>query len=34
VAQTLWRYLTDSRMETPEAQRRLASVIRATSTER
>jgi glucose/mannose transport system substrate-binding protein len=34
VAQTLWRYLTDARMETQEAQRRLASVIRAPSAER
>lgn len=34
VAQTLWRYLTDPRMETQEAQRRLASVIRAPSAER
>lgn len=34
VAQTLWRYLTDPRMEAAEAQRRLASVIRAPSAER
>jgi glucose/mannose transport system substrate-binding protein len=27
VAQTLWRYLTDPRMEAPEAQKRLAAVI-------
>jgi glucose/mannose transport system substrate-binding protein len=31
VAQTLWRYLTDPRMEPAEAQRRLAAVIRAPS---
>ncbi|MDR7377967.1 glucose/mannose transport system substrate-binding protein [Rhodoferax ferrireducens] len=34
VAQTLWRYLTDARMEPSEAQRRLAAVIRAPSAER
>lgn len=34
VAQTLWRYLTDPRMEPQEAQRRLAAVIRAPSAER
>ncbi|MDR7307247.1 ABC transporter substrate-binding protein [Rhodoferax saidenbachensis] len=34
VAQTLWRYLTDTRMEPQEAQRRLAAVIRAPSAER
>lgn len=34
VAQTLWRYLTDARMEPAEAQRRLAAVIRAPSAER
>jgi glucose/mannose transport system substrate-binding protein len=34
VAQTLWRYLTDARMEPQEAQRRLAAVIRAPSAER
>lgn len=34
VAQTLWRYLTNPHMEAPEAQRRLAAVIRATRTER
>ena len=34
VAQTLWRYLTDVRMEPAEAQRRLAAVIRAPSAER
>ena len=31
VAQTLWRYLIDPRMEPAEAQRRLAAVIRAPS---
>lgn len=34
VAQTLWRYLTDPRMETAEAQRRLAAAIRAPHAER
>jgi glucose/mannose transport system substrate-binding protein len=34
VAQTLWRYLTDARMEPHEAQRRLAAVIRASGAER
>lgn len=34
VAQTLWRFLTDARMEPPEAQRRLAAIIRAPSAER
>ena len=34
VAQTLWRFLTDARMEPQEAQRRLASVIRAPTAER
>ena len=34
VAQTLWRFLTDPRMEPQEAQRRLAYVIRAPSAER
>ena len=34
VAQTLWRYLTDPRMEPVEAQRRLAAVIRAPTAER
>jgi glucose/mannose transport system substrate-binding protein len=28
VAQSLWRYLTDPRMDAQEAQKRLASVIR------
>lgn len=34
VAQTLWRFLTDARMEPQEAQRRLAAVIRAPGAER
>jgi glucose/mannose transport system substrate-binding protein len=34
VAQTLWRFVTDPRMETAEAQRRLAAVIRAPNAER
>jgi glucose/mannose transport system substrate-binding protein len=34
VAQTLWRFLADARMEPAEAQRRLAAVIRAPSAER
>jgi glucose/mannose transport system substrate-binding protein len=34
VAQVLWRYLTDARMEPGEAQRRLAAVIRAPGAER
>nr|WP_315848719.1 ABC transporter substrate-binding protein [uncultured Rhodoferax sp.] len=34
VAQTLWRFLTDTRMEPQEAQRRLAAVIRASGAER
>lgn len=34
VAQALWRFLTDPRMEPAEAQRRLAAVIRAPSAER
>lgn len=34
VAQTLWRFLTDARMEPQEAQRRLAAVIRASGAER
>jgi glucose/mannose transport system substrate-binding protein len=34
VAQALWRFLTDPRMEPMEAQRRLAAVIRAPSAER
>lgn len=34
VAQALWRFLTDPRMEPIEAQRRLAAVIRAPSAER
>jgi glucose/mannose transport system substrate-binding protein len=34
VAQALWRFLTDARMEPQEAQRRLAAVIRAPSAER
>lgn len=34
VAQTLWRFLTDARMEPSEAQRRLAAVIRAPGAER
>lgn len=34
VAHALWRYLADPRMEPPEVQRRLASIIRAPGAER